>query len=166
MNNNVTLCLAIDVHNGGIAKDGFMPWEGKLTKDLEFLRGFTRDRKVIMGRKTYDHMINNYPKFIKNRDVQVLSRSSNLPNITDKAVCIFGGAKTASFYLEQDLIDNIILTWVSPYEVNKKGKYIFYGSECDTFINLDMLSKFTEVSSGELMEENGYVYQIIKYSKE
>ena len=131
--------LACD-SNGGIARNGAMPWPRNKT-DLAHFKKLTQGSTVVMGRKTW--MASDMPSPLPNRQNVVVT--------TDKTA-VFEGADTISGSLKTlltslaknskvfviggaqliedtfDTIDIFHLTRIA-------GNY-----DCDTFISLDMIS--------------------------
>lgn len=65
---NITLIAAMGTNNA-IGKDGKLPWHCK--EDLEWFKANTRDKSVIMGRKTYESIGRPLPdrhNFVLTRD--------------------------------------------------------------------------------------------------
>jgi dihydrofolate reductase len=65
--------LAAVARNGVIGRGGALPWH--LPEDLKRFKQLTLGRPVIMGRKTYDSIINSLGKPLPGRDNIVVSRS-------------------------------------------------------------------------------------------
>ncbi|MDF7822925.1 dihydrofolate reductase [Pontiellaceae bacterium B12227] len=137
--------------NGVIGKDGGLPWRCK--GDLQFFKRTTMDRKIVVGRTTFDGL----PP-LKGRDIYVLTRKADASFAngtaihspdqvpTDAIVC--GGAAIYDLLLEQ--CDEILVTTVKK-EV-----------EGDTFFNDQWLEGFT---AGDTLEETDE-YSIVSYQRD
>ena len=68
--------LAAVARNGVIGRDGQLPWH--LREDLKRFKRLTLGHPVVMGRKTYDSIINSLGKPLPGRDNIVVSRSLTL----------------------------------------------------------------------------------------
>ena len=136
--------------NGVIGKDGGLPWHCK--GDLQFFKRTTMDRKIVVGRTTYEGL----PP-LKGRDIFVLTRNpnarfknaaavSNPADIpADAIVC--GGA--AIYDLMIPLCDRLLVTTV------KKTV------EGDTFFNSQWLEGFEPEKTMEETDE----YSIVSYRR-
>jgi len=83
------IILAID-QNGGIGKDGAIPW--RCSEDLKLFKAKTMDSILIIGRKTYDTL----PK-LKGREIYVVTRDL-CPDVMDR---YFNALQTAITTAEQ-----------------------------------------------------------------
>lgn len=107
---------------GTISNKGRLPWHNSI--DLAFLKEITSDRTIIMGRKTFDALPQS---FLRNRSAIVLSKqvvrsTSNVQqfssldefkrifHVASPPAFMIGGAKTAEFFLANNLISKFILT--------------------------------------------------------
>lgn len=134
--------------NGVIGKDGGLPWRCK--GDLQFFKRTTMDRKIVVGRTTFDGL----PP-LKGRDIYVLTRNPdavfeggtavNDPDQVPADAILCGGA--AVYDLLIDRCDEILVTTVKK-EV-----------EGDTFFNDQWLMGFKE---DEMIEETAE-YSIISH---
>lgn len=115
----ISLIVATDL-NGGIGKDGGMPWGMSLKKDLKFFSGKTSGCNIIMGRKTMESL----PKgFLPNRNNIVIS-NGNIENDNiilansiddaidkcdkDKRTYVIGGSSIYNQFI--DIADKIFIT--------------------------------------------------------
>ena len=137
--------------NGVIGKDGGLPWRCK--GDLQFFKRTTMNRKIVVGRTTFDGL----PP-LKGREIYVLTRNteaafegatsvSDPANIPPDAI-ICGGATIYDLLVEQ--CTQLLVTTV-------KQKV-----EGDTFFNPIWLSGF---SANEILEETDE-YSIISYQRD
>lgn len=136
--------------NGVIGKDGGLPWRCK--GDLQFFKRTTMDRKIVVGRTTFDGL----PP-LKGRDIYVLTRNPdavvkggtavNHPDQVPADAILCGGA--AVYNLLIDRCDEVLVTTVKQ-EV-----------EGDTFFNFQWLEGFT---AGETLEETDE-YSIVSYKR-
>lgn len=136
--------------NGVIGKDGGLPWHCK--GDLQFFKRTTMDRKIVVGRTTFDGL----PP-LKGRDIYVLTRNPEavFENATaihsandipeDAIIC--GGATI--YDLTLGLCDEILVTTVKQ------------DVEGDTFFNVQWLENF---SADETIEETD-AYSIVSYKR-
>ncbi|WP_372799324.1 dihydrofolate reductase [Pontiella sp.] len=136
--------------NGVIGKDGGLPWHCK--GDLQFFKRTTMDRKIVVGRTTFEGL----PP-LKGRDIYVLTRNPDaaFKNATaihsadeipeDAIIC--GGA--AVYDLTLGRCDEILVTTVKQ------------DVEGDTFFNPRWLADFKPV---ETLEETGE-YSIVSYKR-
>ena len=136
--------------NGVIGKDGGLPWHCK--GDLQFFKRTTMDRKIVVGRTTFEGL----PP-LKGRDIFVLTRnpdirfeeataiSSPADVPTDAIVC--GGAAIYDLMIPQ--CDQLLVTTV------KKAV------EGDTFFNPQWLEGF---EPSETLEETDE-YSIASYTR-
>ncbi len=136
--------------NGVIGKDGGLPWRCK--GDLQFFKRSTMDRKIVVGRTTFEGL----PP-LKGREIYVLTRNPDacFENATavsnpvdvpaDAIVC--GGAAVYDLLIPQ--CDRLLLTTVKK-EV-----------EGDTFFNDQWLDGF---EPAETLVETGE-YSIVSYKR-
>jgi len=160
--------------NGGIGKEGNMPWGRNLTQDMRHFANITnnapvgKQNAVIMGRKTWMSIPANY-RPLKNRLNIVLSRSKiemddgltltctsfeeaitvceKMDNIYN--IFVIGGSELYRNALSNPLFTTIYLTRVLKEFV------------CDTFIpNLDLQREWKQEEVGDVIIENNIPYQI------
>jgi dihydrofolate reductase len=136
--------------NGVIGKDGGLPWRCK--GDLQFFKRTTMDRKIVVGRTTFEGL----PP-LKGRDIYVLTRNpdAHFENATavlrpadvpaDAIIC--GGAAIYDLMIPQ--CDQLLITTVKK-EV-----------EGDTFFRSQWMEGFEPTETIEETEE----YSIISYSR-
>lgn len=72
---------AVDINNG-LSKDGMIPWSSK--KDLKFFMNITMNNIVIMGKKTYFSLPNNYRPLKKRLNIVLTSNPKNYFNKNEK----------------------------------------------------------------------------------
>lgn len=106
--------IAAVAENGAIGKDNKMPWH--IPADLQYFKQNTLEKPCIMGRKTYESIIDFLGKPLPERDNIVISRShpDSLPqrvfftdcpeNALEKAfghkeVMVIGGAQIYDLFL-------------------------------------------------------------------
>ncbi len=129
--------FAVD-SNGGIGKDGTLPWP-KNKDDFAWFKQHTLGKTVVMGRKTWDDPA--FPKPLPNRtNIIVTSKPIDIPgvitvqSIDDPAIpadaVIIGGAQLIQSFINR--IDTVYVTrFSSDYQ-------------CDTFIDTEtLLDNFT-----------------------
>ncbi|XP_046328939.2 dihydrofolate reductase-like [Haliotis rufescens] len=138
--------------NGGIGKDGQLPW--KLKKDMAFFKSITssstqnKTNVVIMGRKTWDSIPAKF-RPLKNRINIVLSRTMDT---SPEGVVLSRSLEEALEYTERqgkDKIDSVfVIGGSSVYKEAIEGPWstrvyltrVMAEFECDTFMpSLDEL---------------------------
>jgi len=136
--------------NGVIGKDGGLPWRCK--GDLQFFKRTTMDRKIVVGRTTFEGL----PP-LKGRDIYVLTRNpdarfegaaavSNPADVpADAIVC--GGAAVYDLMIPR--CDRLMVTTV---------KKVVEG---DTFFNSQWLDGFVPAETIEETDE----YSIVSYKR-
>lgn len=144
------IALVARSENGVIGKDGGLPWRCK--GDLQFFKRTTMDRKIIVGRTTFDGL----PP-LKGRDIYVLTRNSdavfeNATAVTDLdalpiEAIICGGATIYDL-----LIDRCTELLVTTVKKEVEG---------DTFFSDQWLLGF---SADKILEETTE-YSIISYKR-
>jgi dihydrofolate reductase len=134
----INAIFAMDTE-GGIGKDGTLPWP-RNERDLRWFKNQTMYKFVVMGRNTWDDPM--FPKPLPNRHNVVISSrgmsvypDTSVVTITDarkwlmrnhdKEIFIIGGAKVLNDYW--DMVDKFYVT-----QFNQSY-------DCDTFINEDNL---------------------------
>lgn len=106
--------------DGVIAVNDKLPWN--LPTELQHFKNETLNKSVILGRKTFDAM---GQRLLPRRQSYILSNSQNKPNHYtsdeieelidfDKSstVYVIGGAEVYKKYLQEDVVDEIIVTIV------------------------------------------------------
>jgi dihydrofolate reductase len=68
--------VAAVAKNGVIGKSGELPWY--LPEDLKHFKKLTSDHTVVMGRKTYESIMNRLGKPLPNRKNIVITRTKNM----------------------------------------------------------------------------------------
>ena len=136
--------------NGVIGKDGGLPWRCK--GDLQFFKRTTMDRKIVVGRTTFEGL----PP-LKGRDIFVLTRDPNAkfegatavsnPVAVPSDAIVCGGA--AIYDLMIPRCDQLFVTTVKA------------AVEGDTFFNDQWLENFEPVETIEQTDE----YSIVSYRR-
>jgi dihydrofolate reductase len=148
------LIAAID-KDGGIGKDGYMPWY--YPEDLKLFMNLTMGHTIVMGRKTFDGMFDKGKAPLKGRQNIILTSAAaeyrsrfaaeyspfHLNFTTDldcEDVELDVDIDTKIFYcgganLYQQVIDRVDIIYLSRFEES-------YG--CDTFFPQDVRSVGTE----------------------
>jgi dihydrofolate reductase len=144
------IALVARSENGVIGKDGGLPWRCK--GDLQFFKRTTMDRKIVVGRTTFDGL----PP-LKGRDIYVLTRNPDAvfenataihsPEQVPADAILCGGATVYDLLI--DRCDEILVTTVKQ-EV-----------EGDTFFNFQWLEKFSKDQTLEETDE----YSIVSYKR-
>lgn len=120
----IALIVAVAGKKQVIGKDGDLPWHFK--SDLQFFKNTTTGHAVLMGRKTYQSILNRLGKPLPGRQSIVLTRDksfqddrvmvihdvSEIKNLADedKTLFIIGGAEVYRQTL--GLADIIYLTYI------------------------------------------------------
>lgn len=119
MNHPEIILVLARATNGVIGVDGTLPWH--LPADMRHFKQLTKDRPMIMGRKTFDSL----PGLLEGRRHIVLTRDKNwaedgaeVAHSPDEAlklanaphVCVIGGAEIYQLFLP--MADRIELTEV------------------------------------------------------
>lgn len=147
---------------GVIGNKGQMPWS--YTKEFEYFYQTVKNNIIVMGRKTFDSIPT---KILKNCICIVFSRNTPLQSynniffikslddfwqvikpFTDKKFFMVGGTEIATLFLEQNLIDEFLLT-----KINKNY-------DGDTFLPLNLLAEWHSV----IIDKTNN-YQIYKFTK-
>jgi len=133
---NVTLIAAMDV-KGGIGKDNKMPWH--VSEDLQHFKRITDTNTLVMGRSTYEslgrkplpdrvnivmtsHVNSVYNHPTDDSVVAMNDLKGFVKDICDREqLFIIGGGKIYQAALEEDLVDDMIITRFSA------------NAECDVF---------------------------------
>ena len=144
----LALILACD-ENGGIGKDGKLPWPHSKTDMLRF-KEMTLNSIIVMGRVTWDGLpIKPLPKRFnivvsKNYDFDaegafVVDNIQKIVSISENStVFLIGGAK-----LIESMKDHIDVIYLSRF----KGEF-----ECDTFIDLEWIDEDFYVFGDKIYE--------------
>ena len=136
--------------NGVIGEDGGLPWRCK--GDLQFFKRTTMDRKIVVGRTTFEGL----PP-LKGRDIYVLTRNPNAhfegataisnPADVPQDAIVCGGAAIYDLLIPQ--CDRLLVTTVKK-EV-----------EGDTFFYFQWLENFEPAETIEETDE----YSIVSYNR-
>jgi dihydrofolate reductase len=71
--------VAAMADNNCIGQGGALPWH--IREDLKFFKRVTRGKPVIMGRKTFDSILESLGKPLPNRENIIVSRSTTSPHL-------------------------------------------------------------------------------------
>ena len=155
--------LACDAQ-GGIAKNGVMPWPHN-KKDLQHFSKLTRGATIVMGRVTWDAV--DMPTPLPGRKNVVITNDSayTAPGATvistnhldevdaladEDTVFIIGGARIFSLFI--DKIDILHLTRII-------GQY-----DCDTFLPMDIITeKFELIDQIDVDQSTRFELYFSKY---
>ncbi len=113
--------------NNVIGKNNKMPWH--ISEDFKHFKKITLNKPCIMGRKTYESILEQLGKPLPKRDSIVISRSGfehkgaisvpslesaieNAKDITDDEIMVIGGAQIYKLALKSNLVDRIYMTRV------------------------------------------------------
>lgn len=123
------IVIAAVAENGVIGKQGDIPWH--YPEDFKHFKRTTLGHPVIMGRVTYEGIVNGLGGPLPDRmnivlsfeDMNIPAEYENVVNVHsidaaleaaeetgDKKVYIAGGASIYEQFLEQDLVDRMVLT--------------------------------------------------------
>lgn len=164
----VSIIAAID-EKRGLGKDNKMMWHIK--DDLVHLKNLTKDKIVVLGRKTYESMIFYYDKsgrplpgkiyivitrdqnYKPTRDNVIVANSLEeaLSKYPDDEIFITGGGEIFRQAMEKNLVDRLYLTLV-------EGNY-----DADTFF--PDYSMFDKIINRESREENGIKFEYLDLEK-
>ncbi len=122
----VILIVAVAKHNNGIGKDNNLLWH--LPADMKFFRTQTTGYPVISGRKNYESIPEKFRPLPNRENIIVTRQDIEYPNTEvcnsiEKAlklaesygkekVFIIGGGQIYKQFLEKNLIDKLVITWV------------------------------------------------------
>ncbi|MCE9519204.1 MAG: dihydrofolate reductase [Verrucomicrobia bacterium] len=145
------IAIAAMASNRVIGREGNLPWH--LPEDLKFFKATTLGHSVLMGRKTFDSIVERLGKPLPGRtnivlsktlplreDVQVIRDIADLPS----AIChlpspiyLIGGAQLYEALLPQ--CDEVLLTYIDqPHEGD-----VFFPAFEDAFILKEVLARGT-----------------------
>lgn len=136
--------------NGVIGKDGGLPWRCK--GDLQFFKRTTMDRKIVVGRTTFDGL----PP-LKGRDIYVLTRNPDAAFENGTAVNDPANVPSDAILCGGAAVYNLLIERCSEVLVTTVKKEV----EGDTFFNDQWLEGFT---ADEILEETDE-YSIISYKR-
>ena len=163
----VSLIVAMD-RSRGIGKNNDLMWH--LPKDMNFFKTSTENQIVVMGRKNYDSIPEKY-RPLPNRENVILTRNASFTangcrvfnslsdalnayeNQSDKVVFIIGGGEIYKLALDQELVDEMLITYVD-------GDY-----DADTFFpefNENSWSKESVFSHG-VDDKHKHGFEIFRY---
>lgn len=160
----ISIIAAID-EKRGLGKNNKMMWHIK--DDLVHLKNLTKDKIVVLGRKTYESMIYYYDKsgrplpgkiyivitrdqnYIPTRENVVVANSLEeaISKYPEDEIFITGGGEIFRQAMKKNLVDRLYLTLV-------EGNY-----DADTFF--PDYSKFNKVIKRESKEENGIKFEYL-----
>lgn len=151
MNHPEIILVLARATNGVIGIDGRLPW--RIPADLRHFKQVTKDRPMIMGRKTFDSL----PGLLEGRRHIVLTRDANwsedgaeVARSPDEAlkmangphVCIIGGAEIYRLFLPR--ADRIELTEVA---VSPQGDTMLEAFDADIWKEISRVSHPAEGST-------------------
>ena len=160
--------VAFESGTGAMGKEGKLLWH--LPSDLKHFKNLTKNQTVIMGRKTFDSIINACGSPLPQRENIVLSKKTT--NIdTYKDVFFVDSMDKA---LEHSKGETVFI--IGGGEVFKTFSNIFCGvyatildthktDNADTFFPIDTLNQFTKKEIIGKFYENSIKYQIIFFSR-
>lgn len=117
MNHPEIILVLARAANGVIGKDGDMPWH--IPADLRHFKQVTKDRPMIMGRKTFDSLpglLDGRRHIVLTRDTEWEEDGAEVAHSVEEAlklangphVCVIGGAEIYKLFLP--IADRIELT--------------------------------------------------------
>ena len=148
MNHPEIILVLARATNGVIGVDGRLPW--RIPADLRHFKQVTKDRPMIMGRKTFDSL----PGLLEGRRHIVLTRDPNwaeegaelahspeaaLKMANGPHVCIIGGAEIYRLFLQR--ADRIELTEVA---VSPQGDTMLEAFDADIWKEMSRVSNPAE----------------------
>lgn len=119
----ISLIVAIS-RNNVIGKDNQLPWHYK--SDLKYFKDVTTNHTVVMGRNTFESIINRNGKILPNRKNVVVTRNKNFnyPDVEvinnfdeylkrdfDEEIFIIGGSEI--FKSSLPYADRLYITWIN-----------------------------------------------------
>jgi dihydrofolate reductase len=146
--------FAVD-EDGGIGKDGGLPWP-KIPGDLERFKQLTTNGIVVMGRGTWES--SGMPKPLpKRRNVVVSSQDLDLPNdvIHFRDISLLDSIPTSWIIGGAGLIDTAYEKINTIYLTRVPGTY-----ECDTVVDMDRIDREWTVVHEEVLED--HTFQVLK----
>ena len=179
----LNVIVAYDKRNGGIGKDNELVW--KLSQDLKNFKSITKDGIVVMGRKTWESLPNNYRplperiNIVLTKNVEAFKKQYQNDNLLvydsitslindylcrelDKKIFIIGGGKIYTEILENyhEYVEKIYTTEV--YNIPKTQEY-------DSYIPVKIIKTHFKISSvGEFIKGTGdtYWYRFVNYTRD
>ena len=145
------IALVARSENGVIGKDGGLPWRCK--GDLQFFKRTTMDKKIIVGRTTFDGL----PP-LKGRELYVLTRNSEAVFENATAVTDVDALPTEAILCGGATIYDLLIDRCTELLVTTVKQAV----EGDTFFNDQWLQGF---SADETLEETDE-YSIISYKRD
>lgn len=162
------IIIAAVAQNGGIGKDNDLPWS--LPDDMKFFKETTKGHSVIMGRKNYESIPHKF-RPLPNRQNIVVTRQddyraegctvvNSIQEGIEKAnkngdLYIIGGGQIYTEALENDLVDEMLLTEVQA----SIDADVFFPE----FNNEEWLA--SEISRHEKDSAHSYPFVIKRYRK-
>ena len=152
--------------NGVIGNSGELPWY--LPADLRHFKEVTTGHPVIMGRKTYDSIVNRLGHALPDRQNIVITRNADL-----QADDIEVAASIADALALAKSTDPIIIGGAQIYELASEHVERWYVTEIDTEIEGDVLlhgfdkTQFKEVERVDFTadEKNPFDYHFVIYER-
>ena len=166
----INLIVAIAKSNSGIGKNNQLLWH--LPADMQFFKQSTVGYPVITGRKNYESIPQKFRPLTEKKNIILTHKKNyNAPGATivntihealneakkeQKNKCfVIGGGEIYKLFLEQNLVDKLIITWV------------------DATIIADTFFPKLDLSNWDLKEEkkyakddkNNYDFTICSYEK-
>lgn len=130
----IALVLAMDVH-GVIGKNNDLPWH--FPEDLKYFKSLTLNKKVLMGRRTYDSIISRLGKPLPQRQNIVATRTVSQLNgveiVKDLATYLNTESSDDLFVIGGKQIFDIAL----PYAHCIYITYVKHLFEGDTYMSID-----------------------------
>lgn len=163
----VNIIVAVD-ETGGFGKDGKIPWH--FPEDLKHFQSITKNTTCIMGRKTYQDMLEmvverkkkKSPKekiikideilpgrecFVVSRTLKTVQGATVVPRLRKAMV---DATKKEIFVIGGELMYTEALPWTKMIHLTVvKGHY-----NCDRFFPLDYLDKHFKIAGGKKISDN------------
>jgi len=161
-NRPLSIILATDII-GGFGANGKIPWD--IPEDRHHFKKITNGHIVVMGRKTYQDIANNYQQndFLPGRESYVISQSSpdlmtgvtlcsSLRDFFNKTMLSFNNKH--SFVIGGENLFIEALTWTNKiYFTVVKGNY-----QCDKFFPINTLHKNFKLSNSDHDVQHNYAF--------
>lgn len=165
----VVLIVAVCKSNNGIGKDNDLLWH--LPADMNFFKDTTMGFPIITGRKGYDSIPDKY-RPLPNRDNIVITRDgkyqaegaivvhslekaiSQAEKLNSEKCFIIGGGQIYKLALDNNLIDEMLVTWV---DADLDADVFFEGFAADNWQEKTIMIKDKDA-------KNPYNFKIVKYT--
>jgi dihydrofolate reductase len=174
MRRKIILVAAMD-QNHGIGYQGKLPWTAaEVPGEMKWFTELTKGKTVVMGRKTAENVSlpgRHCYVLMNNENISISSEECNLEYLTfdkfkrrklpivaglcNNDIYLIGGAETYKLFLEEDLVDEMYLSFVH-------GRFA-----CDTYFPSHLIrSDRFWIASNEKPSEHFTTYKYVRREKE